>query len=44
MLDRYQQQIEAKKKLGYGVLDVMENHLSHHDYFVGEIYSIADIV
>jgi glutathione S-transferase len=35
--------LEAKQKLGYDVLGVMENHLQSSDYFVGGRYSIADI-
>ena len=28
---------------GYRSLAVMENHLKHHRYFVGDRYSVADI-
>jgi glutathione S-transferase len=35
--------IEQKQVLGYIALEVMEQHLSQHNYFVGERYSIADI-
>jgi glutathione S-transferase len=35
--------LEAKQKLGYDALGVMENHLQNNDYFVGGRYSIADI-
>jgi glutathione S-transferase len=35
--------IEQKQVLGYTALRVMEQHLSRHDYFVGDRYSIADI-
>jgi glutathione S-transferase len=28
---------------GYRSLAVMDNHLKHHRYFVGERYSVADI-
>jgi glutathione S-transferase len=35
--------IAQKQKLGYVALQVMENHLANHDYFVGNRYSIADI-
>ena len=35
--------LEAKQKLGYDALGVMENHLQSNDYFVGGRYSIADI-
>ena len=41
--DKYQQQIEQKREPGYKALDVMEQHLSSHDFFVGETYTIADI-
>ena len=32
-----------KQPKGYAALDVMEQHLSQHQYFVGEQFSIADI-
>jgi glutathione S-transferase len=35
--------IAKKQELGYAALQVMENHLAKHDYFVGNRYSIADI-
>ena len=35
--------LEAKQKLGYNALRVMETHLESNDYFVGDHYSIADI-
>jgi glutathione S-transferase len=35
--------LEAKQKLGYDALRVMETHLESNDYFVGDHYSIADI-
>jgi glutathione S-transferase len=35
--------IIQKQKLGYAALEVMEQHLSKHDYFVGDPYTIADI-
>ena len=35
--------LEAKQKLGYDALGVMENHLKSNDHFVGDHYSIADI-
>ena len=41
--DKYQEQIEQKRKLGYKALDVMEQHLKSRDYFVAERYTIADI-
>lgn len=36
-------QLPAKTAGGYRALDVMEDHLGRHDYFVGGRYSIADI-
>ncbi len=35
--------IAQKQALGYAALQVMEAHLSSHDYFVSNRYSIADI-
>jgi glutathione S-transferase len=35
--------LEAKQKLGYDALGVMEKHLERNDYLVGGRYSIADI-
>jgi glutathione S-transferase len=35
--------LEAKRKLGYDALGVMEKHLEVNDFFVGGRYSIADI-
>jgi glutathione S-transferase len=35
--------LEAKQKLWYDALRVMETHLESNDYFVGDHYSIADI-
>ncbi len=35
--------LEAKRKLGYDALGVMEGHLCQNDYFVGGRYSVADI-
>ena len=34
---------ELKKQGGYKALDIMEQHLSQHDYFAGDIISNADI-
>ena len=34
---------DAKQIGGHAALRVMESHLSHHDYFVGERFTIADI-
>ncbi|MBE9114348.1 glutathione S-transferase family protein [Lusitaniella coriacea LEGE 07157] len=41
--EEYKSTIEQKRKLGYAALEVMENHLSSHTFFVGEKYSIVDI-
>lgn len=38
-----QEQINKRMPLGYAALDVMEKHLSEHDYFVANRYTIADI-
>jgi glutathione S-transferase len=35
--------VEGKRRWGYAALDVMEQHLARHRYFVGERYSVADI-
>jgi glutathione S-transferase len=35
--------IAQKQELGYAALQVMEQHLAKHDYFVADRYSIADI-
>ena len=35
--------LEARQKLGYDALGVMEEHLESNDYFVGGHYSVADI-
>jgi glutathione S-transferase len=42
-LDQKRQTIAQKQALGYAALQIMENHLAKHDYFVGNRYSIADI-
>ncbi len=36
-------EIEAKRAAGHAALDAMERHLSDHEYFVGERFTIADI-
>ena len=38
-----QHALEDWMEEGYRSLAVMENHLKHHRYFVGERYSVADI-
>ena len=35
--------LEAKRRLGYDALDVMERHLAGDDFFVGGRYTVADI-
>ncbi len=35
--------LEAKRKLGYDALGVMESHLKAEDFFVGHRYTVADI-
>jgi len=35
--------LEARQKLGYDALGVMEEHLQSNDYLVGGRYSVADI-
>lgn len=39
----YQAELQKKQQLGNAALGVMEKHLSEHDFFVGNQYSIADI-
>ena len=41
--NKYKEQIEQKRKLGYAALKVMEQHLEKHDFFVADRYTIADI-
>ena len=41
--EQYQEQLTHKQRLGYAALNVMETHLSTHDFFVGGNYTIADI-
>src|SRR5262249_34232583 len=43
MPDARRAEYEAKQAGGHAALGVMENHLAHHDYFVGEVFTIADI-
>ena len=35
--------LEAKQKLGYDPLGVMEEHLKDNEFFVADHYSVADI-
>ncbi|MBD2775121.1 glutathione S-transferase family protein [Iningainema tapete] len=39
----YTEALEQKREPGYAALKVMENHLTNHNFFVGERYTIADI-
>ena len=41
--DEYQEELKKRMPHGYAALGVMESHLSAHDFFVAERYSIADI-
>ena len=41
--EQHKEQLKHKHKLGYAALNVMEQHLSNHNFFVGETYTIADI-
>jgi len=41
--EKYQEQIAQKQQLGYAALNVMEQHLKNHNYFVADKYTIADI-
>lgn len=41
--DEHQAELQAKQKLGYFALSVMEEHLTNHIFFVEESYTIADI-
>lgn len=41
--EQYQEQLNHKQRLGYAALNVMETHLSSHNFLVGQNYSIADI-
>ncbi len=41
--NKHKEELEHKHKLGNAALQVMEKHLSNHNFFVEEIYTIADI-
>ena len=43
MSEERQAALEAKRKLGYDALTVMEGHLEERDYFVAGRYTVADI-
>lgn len=39
----HQEELKFKQQKGYAALQVMEDHLQLHSFFVGERYTIADI-
>ena len=41
--DKDLEQLKHKHRLGYKALSVMEQHLSRHNFFVAQTYTIADI-
>lgn len=41
--DEYRETIKQKREPGYAALTLMEKHLTHHTFLVGECYTIADI-
>lgn len=41
--DEYRDALNQKREPGYAALTLMEKHLTHHRFFVGERYTIADI-
>ena len=41
--EEYSEAIKEKREHGYAALNLMENHLMSHTFFVGERYTIADI-
>jgi glutathione S-transferase len=41
--DEYRDALNQKREPGYAALTVIEKHLTHHTFFVGERYTIADI-
>lgn len=41
--DQYEAELSEKRPKGYEALQVMEDHLSKHDFFVGDQMSVADI-
>jgi glutathione S-transferase len=42
-LDAHEAEIPERRKRGNDALDVMEEHLRENEFFVGGLYSIADI-
>jgi glutathione S-transferase len=41
--DNYREAINQKREPGYAALTLIEKHLTHHTFVVGERYTIADI-
>lgn len=41
--EKYQEQLKQKHRLGNAALQVMEQHLANHDFFVAQTYTIADL-
>lgn len=41
--DEYKEALQEKHERGYAALEVMENHLTGKNFFVGERYTVADI-
>ena len=41
--EEYRESLQQKREPGYAALAVMEKHLTHHNFFVAERYTIADI-
>ncbi len=41
--EEYKDALEQKREGGYAALNLMEQHLKSHTFFVGERYTIADI-
>lgn len=41
--EKHEEQLKHKHRLGNKALQVMNQHLSNHDFFVSNTYSIADI-
>ena len=41
--EKHQEQLHHKQRIGNVALAVMEKHLSNHDFFVSNTYTIADI-
>lgn len=41
--DKYREAINQKREPGYAALTLLEKHLTHHTFLVGEHYTIADI-